>query len=891
MKLHSITLDNFRGVSHRTIEFPDTGLTVVSGPNEIGKTSTIEAFDLLLEFKDNSGHKTIKSAQPKGRDVGPRVEAEMTIGDHRIRYRKQWLKDRTTHLEFLAGPRKGDVLTGGDAHNTATALWENTDATLFHALRLMQANALDQEKLTSSALLQEALNAQAGRSIAEDGPGESLLELARAEADKYYTSSRKQDSRDYGRVQSRYMTAVEARNLAEQRFSEIERQLISFDETQAEVDDAKAALARSRKQLADLESQEKEIADLRTEAISAQEENDRLVSSKEAVQAALAARAELKERADASAKAYAEAHAEEATATEDDAVAMEQEKSAETNRADARAKLDEAHEHDSRAQADVDYLTNKETLDADQKLLAELEAIRVSIAEVEPSSESRVTPELLRQIREAEREVDTTQAALMAGSTQIDIASLSGTRALTFNGEDHELTPANTFHRSLTEKSAITLGSEWSVTLHPGTGTRESTDKATTASARLSELLAAAGCESVLEAESELDRASEAARTIENLKQRRKTLLGDRSEGDIRDSVTASEKSTDAYLQSRGSDAPVPVSVQAAREAKMATADALNEARANHDRAQAAFETVNKAANERRESRAKLRGALVEKLRTKDSDEAALERARSQRSDEEIDHDVKAAEEALGHAATRYSVALKSLEAAGADIVEQELAAVRTEYETFTKQLSEARDRHNRADGALSALDRHALQRDLDKAIDEETAAHHDKVAWDQRASAALRLESTLKRHQEEAHRAYVEPFRRQIVELGRALEPNFDVRVGDDLKVTDRIDNGSWIAFDNLSSGAKEQLVILIRLATALLVDKSDVPPILLDDTFSYSDATRRRRLAGAFRLAGEHTQVILFTANKDRFAALEGSELIDISRTDTEQVSTLVP
>ena len=48
MILHRLRLTNFRGVADREIAFPDHGVVVVCGPNEVGKTSMLEALDLLL---------------------------------------------------------------------------------------------------------------------------------------------------------------------------------------------------------------------------------------------------------------------------------------------------------------------------------------------------------------------------------------------------------------------------------------------------------------------------------------------------------------------------------------------------------------------------------------------------------------------------------------------------------------------------------------------------------------------------------------------------------------------------------------------------------------------------------------------------------------------------
>ena len=64
MKLHRLVLTNYRGIAHREIEFPDHGVVVVCGANEVGKSSMIEALDLLLESRDRSTKKEVKQVKP-----------------------------------------------------------------------------------------------------------------------------------------------------------------------------------------------------------------------------------------------------------------------------------------------------------------------------------------------------------------------------------------------------------------------------------------------------------------------------------------------------------------------------------------------------------------------------------------------------------------------------------------------------------------------------------------------------------------------------------------------------------------------------------------------------------------------------------------------------------
>ena len=98
MILHRLRLTNFRGVSDREIAFPDHGVVVVCGPNEVGKSSMLEALDLLLTYRDRSAHRDVKQVKPTHADVGAEVEAEISTGPYRFVYRKRFHKRNMTEL-------------------------------------------------------------------------------------------------------------------------------------------------------------------------------------------------------------------------------------------------------------------------------------------------------------------------------------------------------------------------------------------------------------------------------------------------------------------------------------------------------------------------------------------------------------------------------------------------------------------------------------------------------------------------------------------------------------------------------------------------------------------------------------------------------------------------
>ena len=119
MKLHRLVLTNYRGITHREIEFPDRGVVVVSGANEIGKSSMIEALDLLLDSKDRSNKKDVKQVKPTHADVGAEITAEISTGPYRFVYHKRFHKRCETQLTVLA-PRR-EQLTGDEAHDRVLA--------------------------------------------------------------------------------------------------------------------------------------------------------------------------------------------------------------------------------------------------------------------------------------------------------------------------------------------------------------------------------------------------------------------------------------------------------------------------------------------------------------------------------------------------------------------------------------------------------------------------------------------------------------------------------------------------------------------------------------------------------------------------------------------------
>ena len=222
MKLHRLVLTNYRGITHRELEFPDHGVVVVCGANEIGKSSMIEALDLLLEAKDRSTKKEVKQVKPTHADVGAEITAEISTGPYRFVYRKRFHKRAETALTVLA-PRR-EQLTGDEAHDRVRAILDETvDVALWQAQRVLQSTSTSAVDLSGCDALSRALDVAAGEAVQLSGAEPLLIDRIDAEYLRYFTPT--------GRPTGEWATATK-------RMRDADDEVARCAAAVAEVDDA-----------------------------------------------------------------------------------------------------------------------------------------------------------------------------------------------------------------------------------------------------------------------------------------------------------------------------------------------------------------------------------------------------------------------------------------------------------------------------------------------------------------------------------------------------------------------------------------------------------------------------------------------------------------------------
>ena len=210
MRLLRIRLANFKGVERCEVEFAPSGVTVIEGPNEVGKSTIADALSLLFDYLDSSGADEVKRAKPVDRDAGPEVELDAEAGQYAFTYRKRWLREKETILR-VTRPR-AEQATGREAHERMKAiLEETTDMALWKALRLTQGDKVGQAATGAVGTLRTALDKAAG--TVPDGPVEtSLWDRAKAEYLNYWTPTGqpKVEAQNHDRAVARIRADVDA---------------------------------------------------------------------------------------------------------------------------------------------------------------------------------------------------------------------------------------------------------------------------------------------------------------------------------------------------------------------------------------------------------------------------------------------------------------------------------------------------------------------------------------------------------------------------------------------------------------------------------------------------------------------------------------------------------
>lgn len=874
MILHRLRLNNFRGVDEREITFPDRGVVVVCGANEIGKSSMIEALDLLMNYKDRSGHKDVKAVKPTHADVGAEVEAEISAGPYRFVYRKRFHKKCLTELRVLEPARQS--LDGDEAHEAVLAmLGETVDMKLWHAQQVLQAASTTTVDLSGCDALSRALDVAAGDEAARSGTEPLLIERIDAEFGRYFTGT--------GRPTGQWAAAIESLTQAERERERCEAEMADVDDRvrrhadlTTELAGLTAARAAAAKRCAEAAGAAESLRVLAEELAAARSVADVARANAAASAAADTERRRLRAESEQRAGALAELRGAMSVAAEDQAVAGEVTDAATAAAAEAAAALVAAQQRSDAARRTVDRLAARDDAARIAARLVRIDQAREALAEVSAQLDQIVvTAESLTAIEEAAAAVELLGAQLLAVAATVEFTAVNS-QELIVGGQRVVLQPGQPWTLPASVAATVELPGVLAIRIDPGASTATLRAALDAAQLRCDEGLRQAGA-------ADLAAAREAGRQRDCLCVERDKLvaaLDGLCAADDVEQLRAELIALQAAATSDTGTGTPDVDAGAAQAELAAAAAALDEARAADSTEQqlARAATAQLAATI---TAATVLGARV--MTASDEFDRAVERLAVQRAADADDViSSRAATDAevlvradalLGELAERYERA--DPVAVGAETIAAEQSAQALERDHGATKLA-----LNDLTVELTVIGTEGRKGKLDDAEIRSAHARAEHTRVRQRADAAKLLRCTMTRHRDNTRQRYVAPYRTEVERLGRTVfGPTFEVEVDTNLTILKRTLEDRTVPYDSLSGGAKEQLGILARLAGAALVATEDTVPVVIDDALGFADPQRLTRMAAVFNTVGQSGQVIVLTCMPGRYDGIEGAQFIELT------------
>lgn len=873
MRLHHLRLTNFRGVRDVGVAFVSPGITVVLADNEAGKSSLLEALDKLFRLPDDSKSSQLRAVQPYGRDVGTTVEAHLELGGHQVTYRKTWFRNRATELVV-----DGRALTGREAHDAATALFARTvDAHLWDALVVSQDAALVQPTAREITPLLTALSRSSGvDDPQENSPEESSLTLAiEREYRRYFTAKGGRATGELAEAEKELADATSAAEISRSAAAQVERTVVEAERLEHE----RVMLRRQR------DANDQRLNELRTKLTAAELAESTL--SQAGTRADLArvragtAQAAAEQRATDIARLTA---AEEAVADLTPSLAAAE--SAAVGAADALAV---AHAADDGARSAVlgarAELAGWHRADSHRRDTHSLDQLRLRVTAVEDarSAERRlraestdilVTPASLDLVEALQRELAMGDARAQASAARITVRRLGRARVTVGRGKTLSTVSKATEHDApVTDPVVVTVAGAAEITVLPAAGAAgDIQSELIRQRASLTDILTELGTDDIDDLRAQVRRRAGLIRAADDAAAIAQAHLGDQTFEAltaIRDRLLA-EAAAEAAIPAVPTlfDPPSTDLTLAEAERRTVRADLTAEAMSS------ALRRAQADAEKTRERVVEVRVRHEEAVRRLDLDRARVADERTRADDVSILADADRAIASSAAADADLVRARDAFASSGLAGVADAHVRVREIADQLERQLSATSDEWSRAQGRLDDAGAAGLATSAEQAEGRLEQGSERHMVVRRRADAVALLRDTLAQHSASARLRYADPLKHRIEELGRVVfGPSFSVNLSEGLDVDDRSLDGDLLPVVSLSTGAKEQLTIVVRMAIASLTGLDDGGvPLILDDALGWSDPGRLSQMHRLLGEAARSQQIILLTSQWSRYNLIPG-------------------
>ena len=848
------------------------GLNIVVEPNEMGKSTLLEALRAAFFIRHSARTELVRSYVPIGDDVAPRVAVEFTLYGQPWSLEKQFMKSGSVRLtgngrrwESDAAEENLQELLGFERGNNRGSDPETRGPLGMLWVEQMSALAVESPNRIVRDSVRGMLEAEVGAVT-----GGRRFDAIRSSVETAYGSLRTpatgKSRGELASAEARLAAAAAARQQAEISYREYELAL-------SDLDGAKARLRIVQRDLLDPETMEErrkleadqkiaETASLRLATAEAQHgRSDELAKA-----AALRL-----ERLDA-----AEARVTEATEVvgvlqirKDEAQAAVD--GATTNERRHRSTLEDARKERERREKELGDARGRwqaftaaagarRAVDARQAL-GELEARERAL---QSDAARAIGQSELGEVARLERDEVTALARFEAGAVRVDVELTSGSQ-LRIDGEASDATSVDVLAATRFE-----IGDSGSIVVRPPQASGRSLE-ADLAAAReqLATALSKLGLGSHSAGVALNERAASAGRELVALRaQIAAACPGDPTIGlapgadALRAFVAGPSQSGDDIVAPDDDLRQIEAAVTNARLAEVAAAAVHDDERTALSRAESLLSTA----------AADLTAALREV-------EAASQNLHRVLGDgDRTDLDTGLAEMQRDRAAK-----VELLEQARESAEAFDLDGIKRRLENIDRAASRAGEERLELTGRIASLEATVSREGTTGPAGRVAEAREDELAASSACDRLRReadvlemLRKALADAGNEASRTFLGPVIRRAARYVERLLPGCDLSFDEALGLTGVSRAGVDESCGGLSRGTQEQLAILTRLAFADLLLEDGAPiSLILDDPLVYSDDARLETMTEIMQEASKRMQVILLTCRSKAFRHVDGNRI----------------
>lgn len=891
MRLLFIRLKHFKGVEEVAVEFRPTGITLIQGPNEVGKTSLMKAFDILMEYPDSSRHHEVEATKPAGQDQGTEIEARFEIGSETFTYFKRYHREKVTQLTIDSG-RGRRTLAGREAHEyVRNVLDTRMDWELWKALKIVQGIAADQiarVSLGSSASLREALDRVAGGG--DGASDDSLFHRVESEWQMYYTPTAGNERRqvfDDSRkrvmgckqdVERLTLLVAKAENDAE-RVVHLQSQIQDLTGELGESDKLLKMLAnevaaiqamesRHRDELENLTHAQDRLSDLERKARECQllaDEEFQLVQNMAELETR---RLELQKEDISTGQSLTVARADYEAAT---------------------AQNETARQTFERLNEDATIFITHTELSALEKQLGRIRQLTRDLATFTKARNSiRVTEDELKAIQKQVKKVNTAAAALEVGSPTAIIRAIRDL-TITVNGDSVSLAAEQEHSLSVAERTTVAVPGLMDIAVRPGSSVSEIQAKLDREKETLRGLLKHVGAGSPNDAQDKWNQWNVLTLQMERAQQQIHEELAGTELSVLEQQRDGLQTRVNEYRDRRSDNYVFPKTSSEAEELQEAARETMNEADDRLRDMATVLESAKTLASASKKGLETLASERLDKEGRLTGIRENLGRSRQEIADEDLQVQVLVAKEEVETLKKASQAVAEQLTQRDPEVTRHRENQKRMEVERIKAQISEFRNQQSTLEGSLMGIGGLGLYEQLEEAKASLDKAQNDVAALERRGQAASTLYKVISACRDAEQRRYREPLRQQIVRLGQIVFGHgFDVALDESLKVESRTRHGITLSVEALSTGAKEQLALLVRLGAASLVDPNEGVPIILDDTLGHTDDNRLDLMAAVLNFVAKSCQIILLTSSTKRYTKIGPAHVIDLWSVNTTEKET---